>query len=101
MVKVHGCKQEPIKPKNPLPHPKESKMIAYRKSNRIGTFTANGFAEDTVVAKSFDFTPKSVLPGYVLLFILAIVALTVILIATGQVTLFEDGSFAVGSFPYP
>ena len=76
-------------------------MIAYRKSNRIGTFTANGFAEDTVTVKSFDFTPQSVLPGYVLLFILAIVALTVILIATGQVTLFEDGSFALGSFPYP
>jgi len=73
-------------------------MIAYRKSNKIGTFTANGFAEDTVVAKSFDFTPKSVLPGYVLLLVLAIVALTVILIATGQVTIFEDGSFAVGFF---
>ena len=76
-------------------------MIAYRKSNKIGTFTSNGFAEDTVLTESFDFTPKSVLPGYVLLLVLAIVAITVILIATGQVTLFEDGSFAVGFFPYP
>ena len=76
-------------------------MIAYRKSNRIGTFTANGFAEDTVVAKSFDFTPKSVLPGYVLLLVLAIAALVIVLVTTGQVTLFEDGSFALGSFPYP
>jgi len=76
-------------------------MIAYRKSNKIGTFTSNGFAEDTVLTESFDFTPKSVLPGYVLLLVLAIAALVIVLVTTGQVTLFEDGSFALGSFPYP